>query len=47
MYTILLFGTAQAVLIRGVSVLQGCLYFRGVMTCPYRGVPLFRGALFV
>ena len=32
MYIILMFGTVQAVLIRGVSLFQGC---------SYRGVPLY------
>ena len=51
MYTILMFGTAQAVLIRGVSLFQdvliswvslfqGCPYFRGVLIS---GVSLFQG----
>ena len=31
MYNILMFGTAQAVLIRGVSLFQECPYFRGVL----------------
>ena len=42
MYTILMFGTAQAVLIRGMSLFQGCPYFRGVLIS---GCPYFRGVL--
>ena len=42
MYTILMFGTAQAVLIRGVSLFQGCPYFRGLLIS---GVSLFQGVL--
>ena len=42
MYTILMFGTAQTVLIRGVSLFQGCPYFRGVLI---PGVSLFQGVL--
>ena len=46
MYTILMFGTAQAVLIRGVPLFQGCPYFRGVLIsgCPYFRVSLFQGS---
>ena len=40
MYTILMFGTAQAVLIRGVSLFQGCPYFRVSL---FQGCPYFRG----
>ena len=50
MYTILMFGTAQTVLIgrvaikgvliSGVSLFQGCPYFRGVLIS---GVSLFQG----
>ena len=47
MYTILMFGTAQAVLIRGVSIFQGVLIrevslFQGVLI---REVSLFQGVL--
>ena len=50
MFTILMFGTAQAVLIREVSLFQGCPYFRGVLIsgvslfqrCPYFRVSLFQ-----
>ena len=31
MYTILMLGTTQSVLIRGVSFVQGCPYFSGVL----------------
>ena len=38
----LMFGTAQAVLIRGVSLFQESYYFRGSLFqgCPYSGIPL-------
>ena len=49
MYTILMFGTAQAVLIRGVSIFQGCPYKRDVIlefqVCPYREVSVFESVL--
>ena len=45
---ILMFGTAQAVVIRGVSLFQGCTYFRGVLISGvylFQGCPYFRGSL--
>ena len=53
MYIVLMFGTAQAVLIRGVSLFQWCCYFRGVLTSGaslfqvslFQGCPYFRGVL--
>ena len=46
MYTILMIGTTQAVLIRGVSLFQRCPYFKGVLIsgCPYF---IFQGVLFL
>ena len=48
MYTILIFGMAQAVLILGVSLFQGWPYFRGVfilVVSLFQGCPYFRGVL--
>ena len=56
MYTIVMFGSAQAVLIRGVSLFQGCPfsevplsqgcpYFRGILTSGEYLFVLFRGAV--
>ena len=45
MYTILMFGTAQA---GGLSLFQGCPYFRDVLISGvslFQGCPYFRGVL--
>ena len=52
MYIILMFGTAQAFLIRGVSLFQNIPfqefpYFRGVLISVVSGVPLFQGFISV
>ena len=48
MYKILMFGTAQAALIRGMSLFQECLKIRGVFISYFRsvlisGLSLFQG----